>query len=116
MSWQGICGHQQPRKYADEDSCALIPWLIRFSMDIQMSAIVASGLTISKPLYDFVINEALPGTGVSDEAFFAGLAGIVDDLGPRNLAMLVHRDELQKKIDAWHKGNPGPVDLSLIHI
>jgi len=69
-----------------------------------MSAIVASGLTISRPLYDFVINEALPGTGVSGDAFFAGLAGIVDDLGPRNLAMLAHRDELQNKIDAWRTG------------
>ena len=77
-----------------------------------MSAIVASGLTISKPLYDFVINEALPGTEVSGDAFFAGLAGIIDDLGPRNLAMLAHRDELQKKIDAWHKANPGPVEAA----
>ena len=75
-----------------------------------MSATTASGLTIAQPLYDFIINEALPGTGVSSDTFFAGLADILNDLGPRNAALLAHRDELQNKIDTWHKANPGPID------
>ncbi len=81
-------------------------------MGFHMSVTVASGLTISKPLYDFILNEALPGTGVSGDTFFAGLAGIVDDLGPPNAAMLAYRDDLQSQIDAWHKANPGPMQIA----
>ena len=72
-----------------------------------MSRTQISGLSVANILHDFIRDEALPGTGVSPEAFFAGLAGLVTDLAPKNRALLDVRDELQAQIDAWHKARAG---------
>ena len=75
-----------------------------------MTRIDASGLSIAEPLHRFVVEEALPGTGVEPARFFDALAGIVAELGPRNAELLALRDAMQAKIDAWHDARPGPVD------
>ncbi len=59
-------------------------------------------LQIDKGLHDFIVNQALPGTGVARDVFFKGFSGLVRDLAPKNLVLLAKRDELQTKIDAWH--------------
>ena len=46
------------------------------------------GLSISRELHGFVVSEALPGTGVEEDAFWSGFADIVHDLGPKNRALL----------------------------
>ncbi len=66
------------------------------------------GLQVATPLYGFIEREALPGTGITADTFWAGFASLVHDLAPRNRALLARRDELQGQIDAWHaayKGN-----------
>ncbi|MBO1079360.1 malate synthase G [Roseomonas haemaphysalidis] len=69
------------------------------------------GLTVAAALKRFLDQEALPGTGVSPEAFWAGYARILATLAPRNAALLAERDALQAKIDAWHRAHPArPVD------
>ena len=45
-------------------------------------------LEIDKVLHDFVNHEAMPGTGVSEQAFWQGFAGLVSALAPRNAALL----------------------------
>ena len=65
------------------------------------------GLQVATPLYAFIENEALPGTGVSAEAFWSGFAKMLQDLAPRNRALLARRDELQAQIDAWHGERKG---------
>ncbi|MDX3896212.1 malate synthase G [Pusillimonas sp.] len=66
-------------------------------------------LQVATPLYDFIQNEALPGTGVDPAAFWAGFDELMHELAPRNRALLAERDRLQAEIDDWHRRNPGPV-------
>lgn len=72
-----------------------------------MKRIDASGLQVAPVLYDFVEKEALPGTGVTSAQFWGGLAAVLKDLAPVNKALLDKRDELQARIDDWHRANKG---------
>ncbi len=65
-----------------------------------------SGLQIEKILFDFVNQEALPGTGIETETFWEGFADLVKELAPINRALLSKRDSIQEQIDHWHKSNP----------
>ena len=65
-------------------------------------------LKIDKTLSDFVNNEAIPNSGMQVREFWSGFAALVGALAPRNAALLHRRDDLQAKIDAWHRRNPGP--------
>ncbi|MDG9760318.1 malate synthase G [Pseudomonas sediminis] len=65
------------------------------------------GLQVAKALYDFVNNEAIPGTGIAADQFWAGAAAVIKDLAPKNHALLAKRDELQAQIDAWHQARKG---------
>ena len=60
-------------------------------------------LRIAQVLFDFVNNEALPGTDIDPDSFWAGVDKIVTDLTPQNQSLLLRRDELQAKIDKWHR-------------
>ncbi|WP_309084249.1 malate synthase G [Chelativorans sp.] len=71
-----------------------------------------NGLKIARELHDFAIEQALPGTGVDAETFWHALSEIVHALSPRNRALLAKRDEMQTKIDAWHRAHGAPHDLS----
>ncbi len=64
-------------------------------------------LQIAKVLYDFVNAEALPGTGIEKDAFWASVDAIFTDLSPKNRALLAKRDDIQAKIDAWHRERRG---------
>ena len=64
------------------------------------------GLSIDQGLHDLVRDEIAPDTGVSPDDFWAHFARIVADLGPKNRALLARRDELQARIDSWHRDNP----------
>jgi len=73
-----------------------------------MRATVKVGrIAVDKVLYDFVNLEVLPGSGVAENRFWAGFAGLLETLAPRNAALLAKRDRLQTLIDDWHRAHPG---------
>ena len=65
------------------------------------------GLQVDDRLVTFIEAQALAGTGVSAEEFWAGLSDLVHDLGPKNRALLEKRESLQARIDAWHVDRRG---------
>ena len=73
-----------------------------------MAYLDKSGLRVDARLVDFIEAEALPGTGLAAEGFWAGLAGLVERFMPRNRELLALRDALQGRIDQWHREH-GPV-------
>src|ERR1700739_4535794 len=68
-----------------------------------------NGLRVAAVLSKFVDDEALSGTGIDSEAFWAGFDALVHDLAPKNRALLAERDRLQTELDQWHRAHPGPV-------
>jgi malate synthase len=65
------------------------------------------GLQVATVLHKLLENDIAPGTGIAPEDFWQALASIITDLAPKNSALLQKRDDLQGKIDAWHRENPG---------
>ena len=65
------------------------------------------GLQVAKVLFDFVNNEAIPGTGVTADQFWAGADKVIHDLAPKNKALLAKRDDFQARIDTWHQTHAG---------
>jgi malate synthase len=63
----------------------------------------AGNLRVARVLYDFVNNEALPGTDIDPDSFWAGVDKVVTDLTPKNQDLLNRRDDLQAQIDKWHR-------------
>ncbi|GAA1328070.1 malate synthase G [Leucobacter albus] len=76
-----------------------------------------AGLAVAQPIIEFA-EEALAadrsaGAGAIDTAvFWSGVADIIRDLTPENEALLATRDELQRRIDAYHEANPGQPEPS----
>jgi malate synthase len=66
-----------------------------------------AGLKVAAELADFIEREALPGTGIGADAFWAGTAAIFAAFAPRNRALLDKRDSLQREIDSWHMERAG---------
>ena len=75
--------------------------------------IKVGALQVDKELYDFINHEALPGTEISSESFWANFDRLIHDLSPRNQQLLAVRDELQRTIDGWYREhNNQPIDLT----
>ena len=78
-----------------------------------MSKINKNDLKISSTLYNFINNEAIPGTGVNPESFWSNFSKVVHELTPINKKLIKKREIFQKKIDDWHISNKGK-DLNKI--
>ncbi|RWX74618.1 malate synthase G [Neorhizobium lilium] len=77
-----------------------------------MGYIEKNGLRIDEELYHFLVDEALPGTGVDTDQFFAEFSQIIEDLAPKNRDLLAKRDVFQEKLDQWYRDNGAPSDLA----
>lgn len=67
--------------------------------------VTRSGLNVASPLADLIEKQIL--TTLDADRFWAGFADALKELMPQNIALLKKRDDLQAKIDAWHKSKDG---------
>ncbi|WP_019830935.1 malate synthase G [Sphingomonas sp. PR090111-T3T-6A] len=74
---------------------------------IDSQRIDRAGLAVAPPLARFIEEQALPGTGIEADAFWAGVAGLFARFAPENAVLLAKRDDLQARIDAWHEARVG---------
>ncbi|UUO03132.1 malate synthase G [Mycolicibacterium novocastrense] len=65
--------------------------------------VTVGNLRVARVLYDFINNEALPGTDIDPDTFWSGVDKVVADLTPKNEELLARRDDLQARIDKWHR-------------
>ena len=72
-----------------------------------MSMTPRAGLLVAEELAAFIEGEALPGTGIEAETFWTGVAGIFARFAPENRRLLAVRDDLQARIDDWHRARRG---------
>ena len=70
---------------------------------------ICHSLQVATPLYRFIEDKVLPGTGIPSADFWKGFDTLVKELTPKNDALLAKRDRLQANLDQWHKANPGPI-------
>lgn len=67
---------------------------------------IGRGFALQPILHCFLREEALPETGVEEDAFWDGLARLLAEFSPRNAELLAERDRLQAAIDRWHLEHP----------
>jgi len=70
-----------------------------------MKMIEKNGLKISSTLFEFINNEVTPNTNINIEEFWSKFADAVHQLSPLNKDLIKKREDIQKKIDNWHKIN-----------
>ena len=72
-----------------------------------MNKIKKHGLQINSGLFNFINEEVIPGTDVDSDDFWFKFEKVVHELAPINKNLLKKREEIQKKIDDWHKSKSG---------
>ena len=68
-----------------------------------MKIVDKNGLKISSTLFEFINNEAIPNTGVKIDDFWNKFSKVVHEMTPINKKLIQKRENIQKKIDDWHK-------------
>jgi len=71
--------------------------------------VTRAGIRIAAQLVEFIESQALAGTGIAADALWLGLSDILGRFVPQNRMLLAKRDDIQTKLDAWHRANPGPI-------
>ena len=64
-------------------------------------------LQVATQLFDFVNQQALPGTGLDSADFWSGVEALIHELAPVNKALVEKREVIQQQIDEWHKARQG---------
>ncbi len=68
---------------------------------------ICAGLAVHAPLADLLETQVLPDLGVAAESFWSGFAQLLARFAPVNAKLLAMRDDLQAKIDDWHRERRG---------
>ena len=64
-------------------------------------------IQVAHCLHTFIEQEVLPHSTISPVDFWKNFSTIIEKLTPINRSLLTTRDDLQAKIDCWHKDNLG---------
>lgn len=62
-------------------------------------------LQVASVLFEFINKDGLPGSELNQEQFWVDFEKLVHDMSPKNKKLLARRDEIQTKINAWHREN-----------
>lgn len=62
-------------------------------------------LQVAQELYEFIVSEALPGSGLDADQFWSGFEALISDLTPKNKELLAVRDDIQNKLNTWYREN-----------
>ncbi len=68
-------------------------------------------LQVAKLFYEFIVEEVLPNSQVDPRKFWGDFEQLIVELTPKNKALLAKRDELQEKINEWHKQHRSQFDF-----
>ncbi len=68
---------------------------------------IRAGLAIHAPLANLLETQVLPDLGIAAEGFWSGFAQLLARFAPVNAELLTTRDDLQTKIDGWHRERCG---------
>lgn len=71
--------------------------------------VTRGGIRIAEQLAEFVESHALVGTGIAADALWHGLSDLLRRFAPLNRKLLAKRDDMQAKLDFWHRAHPGPI-------
>ena len=69
-----------------------------------------ASLKVANSLLALINDEVLPSTHIDPDTFWQGMADLVATFGPRNQALLDHRDALQNQLDEWHREHGASFD------
>ena len=81
-----------------------------------MNKIKKGNLSISSTLLDFINQEVIPGTDITNENFWNKFDLAVHELAPINKKLIETRENIQKKIDEWHIANKGKKIIKVEYI
>ncbi|MEY8753734.1 malate synthase G [Peribacillus frigoritolerans] len=62
-------------------------------------------LQVAPVLFEFINKDGLPGSELNQEQFWVDFEKLVHDMSPKNKKLLARRDEIQTKINTWHREN-----------
>lgn len=68
-------------------------------------------LQVAKLFYEFIVGEVLPNSQVDKDKFWKNFEQLINEFTPKNKALLAKRDELQEKINEWHKQHRSQFDF-----
>jgi len=70
-----------------------------------MKKLTINDLKVDENLVKFINEDAIPGTALDKDHFWKEFSSVVHELAPVNKNLIKKREEIQKKIDAWHLSN-----------
>jgi len=72
-----------------------------------MNYIKIEEIEVNNLLLEFINKEVLPGTNLKPEIFWKNFSKTIYELTPINKTLLKKREDIQNKINDWHKNNSG---------